>query len=81
MKLSGDISSVIKLLHEHALNRSHNVVSKDDNIFIGCAKKGMLAHILEFFLDLCEEGKLSSFAFFLVTIVSYTLTNASSTRY
>ena len=47
-RVAGDMGSAMKLLQDHSL--------KDDT--------DMLSYILEFFLDLCEEGELSSVAFF-----------------
>ena len=52
-KVAGDMSAAIKLLHDHAIPSRNNAGSIE-----------MLACILEFLLDLCEEGELSSISFF-----------------
>ena len=48
-RVAGDIGSALKLLHE----LTSKVGSED-----------MLRHVLDFFLDLCEEGELNAVAFF-----------------
>jgi hypothetical protein len=48
-RVAGDMGSAMKLLQDHALG-SHGT--------------DMLSYILDFFLDLCEEGEISSVAFF-----------------
>lgn len=52
-KVTGDMSAAIKLLYDHAIPSRNNAGSIE-----------MLAYILEFLLDLCEEGKLPSISFF-----------------
>jgi hypothetical protein len=53
-KVAGDMSAALKLLYDYALPSSKNATSSPD----------MLAAILEFFLDLCDEGQLEAMAFF-----------------
>ncbi len=60
LMVSGDMRAAIKMLHEHAL-------PKKGGSGMGAASSRnteMLSCILEFFLDLCDEGELSSIAFF-----------------
>jgi hypothetical protein len=53
-KVAGDMSAALKLLYDYAMPSSKNTTSSPD----------MLAAILEFFLDLCDEGQLEAMAFF-----------------
>lgn len=53
-KVAGDMSAALKLLYDYALPSSKNAKGGPD----------MLAAILEFFLDLCDEGQLDAMAFF-----------------
>lgn len=60
LMVAGDMRAAIKMLHEHALPKSSGGGE-------GIASSGnteMLSCILEFFLDLCEQGELRSVAFF-----------------
>ena len=52
-KVAGDMSAALKLLYEYALPPEHLRNNAD-----------MLAAILEFFLDLCDEGQMDAVAFF-----------------
>mmetsp|Transcript_38909 Transcript_38909/g.57250 ORF Transcript_38909/g.57250 Transcript_38909/m.57250 type:complete len:1058 (-) Transcript_38909:7-3180(-) len=69
-KVSGDISITIKLLYDHALgvNVINSETNKDNSCFISTTTTGnniyMLQCILEFLLDLCEEGELAAVAFY-----------------
>eukprot|EP00804_Cyclotella_cryptica_P015817 CCRYP_006338-RA/>CCRYP_006338-RA protein AED:0.18 eAED:0.17 QI:0/0/0/1/0.5/0.66/3/0/1616 len=54
-KVAGDMSAALKLLYDYALPTSKNASSDHAD---------MLASILEFFLDLCDEGQLEAMAFF-----------------
>ncbi|KAL7522606.1 hypothetical protein ACHAWX_007302 [Stephanocyclus meneghinianus] len=54
-KVAGDMSAALKLLYDYALPTSKNASSDHAD---------MLAAILEFFLDLCDEGQLEAMAFF-----------------
>ena len=53
-KVAGDMSAALKLLYDYALPSSNNATNNPD----------MLAAILEFFLDLCDEGQLEAMSFF-----------------
>ncbi len=63
-KVAGDMSAALKLLYDYALPpdrgslppKSHSSHLRDNS--------DMLAAILEFFLDLCDEGQLEAVAFF-----------------
>ena len=56
-EIAGDMSAALKLLYEYALpSERRNSLLKDSG--------DMLAAILEFFLDLCEEGQMDAVAFF-----------------
>eukprot|EP00559_Dactyliosolen_fragilissimus_P003105 CAMPEP_0184866710 /NCGR_PEP_ID=MMETSP0580-20130426/23385_1 /TAXON_ID=1118495 /ORGANISM="Dactyliosolen fragilissimus" /LENGTH=1688 /DNA_ID=CAMNT_0027366529 /DNA_START=61 /DNA_END=5123 /DNA_ORIENTATION=+ len=57
LKVAGDMGTAIKLLHEHALCRGSQTY--DDN-----SNRDMLACILDFLLDLCDDGQLSTLGFF-----------------
>ena len=58
-KVAGDMSAAIKLLSEHALPSVK--VGDASEFFMG---NELLAMILEFMVDLCEEGELAAVAFF-----------------
>mmetsp|Transcript_11302 Transcript_11302/g.21144 ORF Transcript_11302/g.21144 Transcript_11302/m.21144 type:complete len:1511 (+) Transcript_11302:160-4692(+) len=60
LMVSGDMRAAIEMLHEHALPKS----SSDGYGIASSGSTEMLSCILEFFLDLCEQGELSSVAFF-----------------
>lgn len=60
-RVAGDMGAAIKLLHDYALppdNKQGGVIggSNGNTEMLGC--------ILEFFLDLCDEGEMQSVAFF-----------------
>ena len=57
-RVAGDMGSAIKLLQEHSACTATTTTIDDDN------NADMLSYILEFFLDLCQEGELTSVAFF-----------------
>jgi hypothetical protein len=57
-KVAGDMGSAMKLLQDYCFSEEkdkHGTTTTDDD---------MVSYILEFFLDLCEEGELTSVAFF-----------------
>jgi len=59
LMVAGDMRAAIKILHENALPKasgSGGVASSKSTEMLSC--------ILEFFLDLCEQGELSSIEFF-----------------
>ncbi len=58
--VAGDMRAAVKMLHEHALPEA----SGNGNGVASSGSTEMLSCILEFFLDLCEHGELSSVAFF-----------------
>ena len=60
LMVAGDMRAAIKMLHEHALPKS----SGNGRGVAPSSNTEMLSCILEFFLDLCEQGELSSVAFF-----------------
>lgn len=63
LMVAGDMRAAIKMLHQNALP------SSSGNGGIASSKSTeMLSCILEFFLDLCEQGDLSSLAFFWTQI-------------
>jgi hypothetical protein len=57
LMVAGDMRAAIQMLHEHAL-------PKDISSTSSLGKTEMLSCALEFFLDLCEHGEISSVAFF-----------------
>eukprot|EP00580_Thalassiosira_gravida_P016953 CAMPEP_0201665478 /NCGR_PEP_ID=MMETSP0494-20130426/6608_1 /ASSEMBLY_ACC=CAM_ASM_000839 /TAXON_ID=420259 /ORGANISM="Thalassiosira gravida, Strain GMp14c1" /LENGTH=1606 /DNA_ID=CAMNT_0048144447 /DNA_START=213 /DNA_END=5033 /DNA_ORIENTATION=+ len=71
-KVAGDMSAALKLLYEYALpvERRKNTPSLKNNSrvyssYVGARDNAdMLAAILEFFLDLCDEGQMDSVEFF-----------------
>lgn len=63
-KVAGDMSAALKLLYEYALPPEHKklpVKTKHSHLRDNAV---MLAAILEFFLDLCDEGQMDAVAFF-----------------
>jgi len=64
LMVSGDMRAAIKMLHEYALPKKSSVGSGTNMGVAPSRNTEMLSCILEFFLDLCEEGELSSIAFF-----------------
>lgn len=60
-KVAGDMGAAIKLLHDYALPRKRKV---EDETPPRRSNTEMLTCVLEFLLDLCEEGELESVAFF-----------------
>jgi hypothetical protein len=54
-KVAGDMSAALKLLYDYSLPTNKSASSDHAD---------MLAAILEFFLDLCDEGQLEAMAFF-----------------
>lgn len=65
-KVAGDMSAALKLLYEYALSPERRNLPLQSSTGISSVKDsgGMLAAILEFFLDLCDEGQLEAVAFF-----------------
>jgi len=65
-KVAGDMSAALKLLYEYALPPERkNLPPKSHHLcFRGRDNADMLAAILEFFLDLCDEGQIDAVAFF-----------------
>ena len=55
-KVAGDMSTALKLFHQHALPANDDRGDEDG--------ADMLAVILEFFLELCDEGQAGALAFF-----------------
>ena len=55
-KVAGDMSTALKLFHQHALPANEDRGDEDG--------ADMLAVILEFFLELCDEGQAGALAFF-----------------
>jgi len=56
LMVAGDMRAAIQMLHEHALPKTASTSSIGKTEMLSCA--------LEFFLDLCEQGEISSVAFF-----------------
>jgi len=56
LRVAGDMGTAIRRLLNHALPKSRDAGSKDHAEQLAC--------ILDFLLDLCEEGELGSVAFF-----------------
>ncbi|KAL7538548.1 hypothetical protein ACHAXR_008619 [Thalassiosira sp. AJA248-18] len=65
-KVAGDMSAALKLLYEYALPSERRNLPLQSHICCSHLRDSadMLAAILEFFLDLCEEGQLDAVAFF-----------------
>ncbi len=68
LMVAGDMRAAIEMLREHALPKRNT--GSGYGIGTSATKGGteMLSCILEFFLDLCEQGELSSVAFFWTQI-------------
>jgi len=65
LKVGGDMTATMKMLHEYALPKSvYGVDSSSSAQSPPTDNSEMLACILEFLLDICEEGNLSPIAFF-----------------
>lgn len=65
-KVAGDMSAALKLLYEYALPQDRGIVSQTKRYspYRMRDNSDMLAAILEFFLDLCDEGQLEAVSFF-----------------
>ena len=65
---AGDMRAAIEMLREHALPKQSTGLRY--GVGIAAAKGGteMLSCVLEFFLDLCEQGEIASVAFFWTQI-------------
>ena len=59
-RVAGDMGTALKLLHEHALPTEE----VDDTTGVNHDSLDLLKCILEFFLDLLEEGELTTLGFF-----------------
>ena len=68
LMVAGDMRAAIEMLREHALPK--NSSGTGYGVGASAAKGGteMLSCVLEFFLDLCEQGELNSVAFFWTQI-------------
>jgi len=72
LKVSGDMGAVMKLLYDNALPPTSETALTSSGVTAGGAgfsgtvgsSTEMLAVILEFLLDLCDEGELTALAFF-----------------
>jgi len=65
-KVAGDMSAALKLLYEYALPPDRGLMPQIKRYFPNRWRDNsdMLAAILEFFLDLCDEGQLEAVSFF-----------------
>lgn len=65
-KVAGDMSAAIKLLYEYALPPDRGLLPQIKRYSPNQLRDNsdMLAAILEFFLDLCDEGQLEAISFF-----------------
>mmetsp|Transcript_23838 Transcript_23838/g.39287 ORF Transcript_23838/g.39287 Transcript_23838/m.39287 type:complete len:1739 (-) Transcript_23838:1111-6327(-) len=65
-KVAGDMSAAIKLLYEYALPPDRGLLPQIKRYSPNQLRDNsdMLAAILEFFLDLCDEGQLEAVSFF-----------------
>ena len=65
-KVAGDMSAALKLLYDYALPPDRGNLPPTSNAPSSQFRDNadMLAAILEFFLDLCDEGQLEAVAFF-----------------
>lgn len=63
-KVAGDMSAALKLLYEYALPPDHRNAPSKAQSSRSYENADMLAAILEFFLDLCDEGQIDAVAFF-----------------
>lgn len=65
-KVAGDMSAAIKLLYEYALPPDRGLMPQIKRFSPNQLRDNsdMLAAILEFFLDLCDEGQLEAVSFF-----------------
>ncbi|KAL7554920.1 hypothetical protein ACHAWF_018475 [Thalassiosira exigua] len=64
-KVAGDMCAALKLLYEYALPPERRLYHKSHHgNFRLWDNADMLAAILEFFLDLCDEGQVEAVAFF-----------------
>mmetsp|Transcript_24443 Transcript_24443/g.43807 ORF Transcript_24443/g.43807 Transcript_24443/m.43807 type:complete len:1643 (+) Transcript_24443:86-5014(+) len=65
-KVAGDMSAALKLLYEYALPPERRNISLNSHLCCSRLRDNadMLAAILEFFLDLCDEGQMDAVAFF-----------------
>ena len=65
-KVAGDMSAAIKLLYEYALPPDRGLMPQIKRYSPNRLRddSDMLAAILEFFLDLCDEGQLEAVSFF-----------------
>jgi len=65
-KVAGDMSAAIKLLYEYALPPDRGLLPQIKRYSLSQLRDNsdMLAAILEFFLDLCDEGQLEAVSFF-----------------
>ncbi len=68
LMVAGDMRAAIEMLQEHALPK--NISGSGYSVGASASKGGteMLSCVLEFFLDLCEQGELKSVAFFWTQI-------------
>lgn len=69
LKVAGDMGAAIRLLQEYALDRNCLYASSTSVSSGGDGREGwrsveMLACVLEFFLDLCDNGDIGAVAFF-----------------
>jgi phosphatidylinositol 4-kinase len=65
-KVAGDMSAALKLLYEYALPPDRGLMPQIKRYLPNRLRDNsdMLAAILEFFLDLCDEGQLEAVSFF-----------------